>query len=98
RALAAMDSLANTPEWGRTDADYQRAYVYAALGRADEAIAALDQWDQRGGLVSWSRPDRQRVWSTVADDPRFTAIVRRSDERFQEKRARVLADLERMRD
>jgi hypothetical protein len=38
------------------------------------------------------------AWHAVVDDPRFLEIVRRSGEEYQQKRARILAELSRTRD
>ncbi|HEX6308508.1 MAG TPA: protein kinase [Longimicrobiales bacterium] len=98
RALALVEKEAGTPEWGRTNPGYYEGLLLAALGEREAAIASLQKWADNGGLRSWRRMDRERLWSAVADDPRFQDVVRRSEERFRERRQHVMAELSRLRD
>jgi hypothetical protein len=97
RALADFDSIPHSPEWGRSNPGFDRAFIHAALGNREETIAALREWYDRGGLRTWRR-DREEAWVVVADDPRFIEVVQRSEERFEEKRALIADELSRRRD
>ncbi|HEX6134235.1 MAG TPA: protein kinase [Longimicrobiales bacterium] len=98
RALAAIDREAGAPEWGRTNPGFSRGRVLAALGEREAAIAALQDWADNGGLRTWRRLDREPVWSSIVNDPRFQDVMRRSEERFRERQQHVMAELSRLRD
>jgi hypothetical protein len=74
-------------------------FVYHLLRQPDEAIsiASLQSWFDNGGLRAWTR-DRNEHWGSVADDPRFRDIVGRSQQRFDEKRARITGEPSTRRD
>jgi tetratricopeptide (TPR) repeat protein len=96
-AMADIDRAAGSPEWGRTNPGFDRAYIHAVLGDREASIASLREWYDNGGMRTWVRATDES-WGPVADDPRFQEIVRLSQERFGERRARIAAELSRARD
>jgi hypothetical protein len=81
RAIADIDRAAGSPEWGRINPGFDRAYIHAILGNREESIAALEEWLDNGGLRSWQRVQSERPWDSMADEPRFLELVRRGSER-----------------
>lgn len=98
RALRDLEVTSGVPEWSYGNPGFDAAYIHAALGNADEAIDALQAWFDQGGARSWRRLEQEHAWESLAGDPRFQQIVERSRARFLEKRARVAAELSRIRD
>lgn len=84
RAFGAM--YIQTGDRGRGTALLQRA------------IAALESWVEEGGMAAWTRLAADRSWNSIADDPRFHEIVRRSGQQLQEKRSHIEQELSRRRD
>jgi DNA-binding winged helix-turn-helix (wHTH) protein/TolB-like protein/Tfp pilus assembly protein PilF len=73
-AVATMASLA----WqsGQFVSGYDRAAVYAALGRNDDAFATLEQaYQSRAEWMSYLKVDPQM--NTLRGDPRYTTLLKR---------------------
>lgn len=57
---------------------YHLAAVYAALGRADEAFAALDRaYEERSWYLLWLEPEPTGSWESLANDPRWDELIRK---------------------
>lgn len=78
-----------------------QAHIHATLGHRDTAMRLLAGYDSLGGLGTWRDVDWSSGfglgWRPLRDDPRFTAIVRRSQARAAEARRRIIATLAAMR-
>jgi hypothetical protein len=69
-----MASLAK--QAGRFVSGYDRAAVYAALGRTDDAFAALEEaYQSRAEWMAYLTVDPQM--DTLRRDPRYTALLKR---------------------
>ena len=73
-AAATMASLAEQAE--QFVSGYDRAAVYAALGRTDDAFAALEEgYQSRAEWISYLKVDPQM--DTLRRDPRYATLLKR---------------------
>ena len=72
-AAAIMASLAQSKQFV---SGYDRAAVYVALGRTDDAFAALEEaYQSRAEWVAYLKVDPQM--DTLRRDPRYTTLLKR---------------------
>jgi tetratricopeptide (TPR) repeat protein len=73
-AAATMASVVGRSE--QFVSGYDRAAVYAALGRTDDAFAALEEgYQSRAEWISYLKVDPQM--DTLRRDPRYTSLLKR---------------------
>ena len=74
-------------------AEFVRAQAAAANGDIDQALDHLENWANAGAVRSWARVDRERVWSSLREQPRFRAVVATTQARLEQMRTRIRTQL-----
>lgn len=88
-ALTVARTDAERPGSAPGPSRFMVALLLAGLGRGEEAIARLADWERAGGFRCWSQLPRELGWEGIRHDPRFTAIVARTDQLCVQRRERV---------
>jgi tetratricopeptide (TPR) repeat protein len=98
RAIRGVELEHDAPDWPAGASLFHLAYVRAALGEYEAALASMQNWVDAGGVRPWDVLEREPGWGPLVQDPQFQEIMRRSEEAYLEARAGIMEALRRFRD
>jgi tetratricopeptide (TPR) repeat protein len=98
RALRGIDAELGARNWPRGGDEFQKAFVYAALGDEQRALESLRRFRDAGGVATLWQFRHDAAWGALHGNPEFVEIMRTTEERYLEQRSIIADELRRIRD